>query len=293
MENGWLQRIRQIRGLLSHRSHLLETGWSDSQIVAAVRAGRLKRVRRGWYVDAETLSRLSPEERHLLSVISASGNSSPGRSELESPIAHGALTMGVYSHHSAAVLWSLPLYNLTEEPLHLTLPESHFAMSTSNVRRHRLHLPASSVTEIDGLPCTTLVRTVLDLARAAIAEITIAAADAALRSMPATSISDSDPLLAGLEELPMSRNLRQARRTLEFADARAESPLESVSRLYLRQLGFEVDLQVPVPSPNGGTYRIDLELVGLETLCEVDGKGKYMGGDPDIGEPIEEVTRTI
>ena len=62
---------------------------------------------------------------------------------------------------------------------------------------------------------------------------------------------------------------------LELADGRSESPLESLARYRFMQAGYAVDSQVPVASPNGGRFFVDLELVGLQVFCEVDGRGKY------------------
>lgn len=56
--------------------------------------------------------------------------------------------------------------------------------------------------------------------------------------------------------------------------------LESVSRLQLLRLGFEVELQVPVASPSGGYLYMDFELLGLRVYGECDGDFKYT--DPEL-----------
>jgi hypothetical protein len=62
---------------------------------------------------------------------------------------------------------------------------------------------------------------------------------------------------------------------LHLADPRIDSVLESVSHLQLSRLGFDVALQVPVPSPKGWMYFVDFELLGLDVFVECDGKSKY------------------
>ena len=80
---------------------------------------------------------------------------------------------------------------------------------------------------------------------------------------------------------PGARGIRQARWVVDFADGRAELPGESVSRLYLVDLGFSPPrLQVPFAGPAGRIYRIDFGLDDVQTWGEFDGVGKYF--DPQM-----------
>jgi hypothetical protein len=65
---------------------------------------------------------------------------------------------------------------------------------------------------------------------------------------------------------------------LTFADGRAESPGESISRLLLVRLGFRVTVQVPAPGPQGTEYRLDFGID--EAFGEFDGWVKY--SDPAL-----------
>lgn len=47
-----------------------------------------------------------------------------------------------------------------------------------------------------------------------------------------------------------------------------------------------MQLQVGVPAPRGGHYRVDLELLHQQTLVEVDGRAKYRGNGETHGEAI-------
>lgn len=75
-------------------------------------------------------------------------------------------------------------------------------------------------------------------------------------------------------------------------DGRAHLPGESVSRLYLADLGFAPPrLQVPFPAPRGGKYWIDFGLDDVKAWGEFDGTGKYF--DPEMlkGDSSREALR--
>lgn len=157
--------------------------------------------------------------------------------------------------------------------------------------------PADTGT-VGGIRCTNYARTVFDLARVASMETLLGCADAALAKQ-ARQGRIVTPELWEAWRASMNRQieaagrrargLRAVRRIIELADPRAESVLESVSRLQLIRLGFDVDLQVPVESPNGGTLYMDFELLGLNIFGECDGDVKYK--DPKLrgGRSPEEV----
>lgn len=62
---------------------------------------------------------------------------------------------------------------------------------------------------------------------------------------------------------------------IAFADGRAESVGESVSRVQFVRLGYAVEPQVPVAGPQGATYFADLALPDHQVFWEFDGAGKY------------------
>ena len=73
-------------------------------------------------------------------------------------------------------------------------------------------------------------------------------------------------LLKRLDAMPGTRGKARARRVLQFVSASAESPLESLFRLQLARLGFDVQTQVVVEVPQGKNYRMDFELVGYDVF---------------------------
>lgn len=83
----------------------------------------------------------------------------------------------------------------------------------------------------------------------------------------ATAQSDETKLAAGV---------RQARQILTLADGRAESVLESVSRLQLSRLGVSHTVQVPISGIHGRPYWVNFEFDGQDIFGEVDGAAKYI-----------------
>jgi len=118
-----------------------------------------------------------------------------------------------------------------------------------------------------GCQVTTIARTLVDLGRHDRWDA-IMAVDAALRR----GLIDRraiDLTLAGAVGWP---GVRQARAVLALADERAESPLESLTRLRLQDDGFPVpDLQVWF-----GGDRVDMVFDEQRLILEIDGLDKYV-----------------
>ena len=101
------------------------------------------------------------------------------------------------------------------------------------------------------------------------------AADAALRE----DLVDRDGIARALETAVGWPWVRQARAVLALADPRAESPLESITRLAMHDAGFpEPDLQAWF-----GPFDVDLYWPRYGLVLEADGAGKYVGQGLDEG----------
>ncbi|RZI95026.1 MAG: hypothetical protein EOO67_03425 [Microbacterium sp.] len=75
-----------------------------------------------------------------------------------------------------------------------------------------------------------------------------------------------------------------------MGDGRAQLPGESISRLYLMQLGFAAPrLQVPVVGPAGHHYYVDFGLDDVGVWGEFDGRDKYLDPVMRGGVDLEEV----
>lgn len=261
------QRVAALETHLIGAAAIQARGIGDRALAALVASGQLRRVHRGWYVDGATWQQLTFEEQHLARVIAVHRN---GRAP-------------VFSHISAAVLHGLPVYRLRDSPAHLVGARSAAGHRSSGVIRHRTDLADDDLSEVGGIACTGVDRTVFDLARTVRPEIAVTCADAALARCASEGgrIHEScvgdwrDRMLERAERVPGARGIRMLRRLVPVADPRSGSPLESVSRLQLHRLGFDLDLQVPVAGPAGSMYYVDFELLGLRVFGECDGKVKY------------------
>ncbi|MGN8553534.1 UNVERIFIED_CONTAM: hypothetical protein OHV15_13210 [Microbacterium sp. SLM126] len=203
----------------------------------------------------------------------------------------------LFSHETAAAIHGLPLYAPDQKRVHATVPESRPG-AARGVIRHRGTVAPDDVVRIDGLHCTSLVRTVSDIARTAPVEQAVAVADAALRSRFTHGHAHYDEagarefvtVVAATAELS-AHGSRRATRIVAFADGRAHRPGESVSRIRLAQLGFRPPrLQVAVPAPRPGrSYFVDFGMDEVAALGEFDGRIKYEDGRLLMDRTADEV----
>jgi hypothetical protein len=132
-------------------------------------------------------------------------------------------------------------------------------------------LPVGHVTERNGVPLTTVARTVIDIARMSDFPSGVVTADSALHSRRTTK----DELLAVVGDCKRWRGVPTALEVVKFADAKAESALESIARVLFRQLGFPPpELQAWV-SFGAEDFRLDFRWREYRTIAEVDGAVKY------------------
>ena len=281
-------RVAEAHRWLVSRDQLEARGTSSRMIARHVARGRLHRLDRGCYVDGATWSSWRPESRHLLRVIAAR------QRQTSADV--------VFSHCSAAVLWGLPLARLDPAKVHVSgaRTNGHVDSTASGVARHQVDVPESERTVVDGIPCTSLARTVADMLRVVAAETSLSILDAALRrtAWDDTAHRYDDQAAAALTaEIaallpPGGRGVRRARAVLDWGDGRAQLPGESISRLYLRWLGFAAPrLQVPVEGPAGTWYNVDFGMDDAGVWGEFDGRSKYVdpelrGGNVDLEEVL-------
>jgi hypothetical protein len=214
--------------------------------------GQLVRVRRGWYAR-------------------------PGGDAAVADATVAAVTArldAVASHVTAAALWGIPTLGRQDPRTHVTRPRRNQGTLRDypGVDLHHAALPPDQVTVRNGVRLTTPARTVLDLARTQPFRAAVVAADAALRAG-----CTRDELLAVLKACRGWPGTRQARRVIAFADWRAESPLESISRVAFYQYGLPTPLLQAVI---GGYARADFLWQKHRVIGEADGMSKYT--DPDV-----------
>jgi hypothetical protein len=235
---------------------LRSQGFDDRDLGRMRRDGTLIPVRRGAYVRERPAERTLAEEHRELILATA-------------PQLHDG---AVISHASAAVLHGLPAWQSAMDRVHLTRNRSSGGNRRSVVQVHTAALAHDHITTIDGIPVTSLARTVLDLCRTVPIEQAVAAGDRALAYGLVRTVLDD--YIAQMTRLP---GIRQARRAVALLDPRSESPGESVSRVRLHQDGVPApELQRDIYAGNGKfVARVDFYWEEQRTIGEFDGKIKY------------------
>ncbi|MFT4052046.1 MAG: hypothetical protein QM677_07335 [Microbacterium sp.] len=274
--------IRTLRRLLLTRDEVISAGRTVAQVRSDLAERRLMRVRRGWCIAEAEWASLWPESRHLAHVVAVNDS---------------AQTRPVFALTSAAAIQGLALYRVRVERVHTVHPDAA-RRSNGDIVRHRGHVDDADIVDVDGILCTSVERTVYDLARLTSAEVALVGIDTALgriggdpRRYDERAASE---WLTGMGERiaagGAARGIRHARTLISIADGRSQQPLEITTKLQLRRLGFaQPSLQVPVPDPRGGRYWMDIGLDDVNAFYECDGETKYTDEAMRSGRPLEEV----
>lgn len=261
MSTPIMPRTGRIAGIVT-TAELTAAGFSDDRIKTLTRHGDLLRVDRGVYADGE----------HARDLLARAGGQ-----QLLHLAAAAALTEphAVVSHESAAYLHSIDLLGQQDAAV-LTCPRQRGWHGRAGVRLHTATLPAEQVTTVVGLPVTTPARTVTDLARTLSFRAGLVTADSALHLKLVTKAE----LTTVLETCCRWPGIRQAAAVIDFADGRAESPLESIARLAFSECSLPPpELQVWLGGAVEPVGRVDFYWRQYRTIAEVDGAIKY--ADPD------------
>jgi hypothetical protein len=257
MTDSIVPQTGRVAGIAT-TAELNAAGFSDARIQTLTRRGDLYQVGRGVYADG-------PQARETLAF-------ADGLKLLQLAAAVAVTGTGaVVSHESAAYLHSIDLLS-KQDAATLTCPRHRGSNARAGIRLHTATLPADHVTAAGRLPVTTPARTVIDLARTLSFQAGVVTADSALHRKLVTKAE----LTTVLAACTRWRGARQAAAVIDFADARAESPLESIARIAFNDCGLPPpELQVWL----GGTVepigRVDFYWKQYRTIAEVDGAIKY------------------
>lgn len=237
----------------------LEAGVSRYQLTEWVRWGLLTRPMRGVFIARQLPDDLPTRIACLKLVV-------PGDC--------------VVTDRTAAWLWGAEMALAPND--HLVAPR----VSVFSPPGHRLRnglaasgermLSCRDVRELDGLRVTTPLRTACDLGRLLHRDGALAAMDALTR-LGAFSVNE-----LGLEVPRFSgyRGVVQLRALAPLVDPGSESWGESVLRLRWLDAGLPSPVcQVPVSSPSGGTWWLDLGLPALRFAAEYDGSAFHTETD--------------
>src|SRR5690606_34404196 len=209
------------------RRSLVEFGTTDHELQTFVADGRIERIRQGHYASSRDWRDAYVEERQRALALAATDAAT------DPPVACRA---------TAAAVHGLPLFRIRDDGVaHLLTGENGSGTRSGSVVRHRDRWDGESV-DVDGVRATTLVRTVFDVARTTSLAAGLACADAAIHRVAATDRSHvidqekSEQFRDELFELIAlhagTRGITKARFVAEHMDPRADSPGESLSRLY-------------------------------------------------------------
>src|SRR5215471_17343204 len=241
---------------------LAAAGVSRGQLHRLVRRGAWLRLAHGVFAPAELVAAEAGDRARQHAVQAAAALA-------------GISSVAAVSHHSAALFHGIDLLGRPpEETVALTGPPGSTSRRTcrAGIRIHIAALPDGHVVVRHGMLVTSVARTVVDLARASSFRAGVVAADSALRNRQ-TSKADLGLCMTACARWP---GIQNARRAVAFADGRAESVLESISRVAFADLGLpRPDLQAWVGDEEEVIGRADFLWRAYRTVGEADGAVKY------------------
>lgn len=232
------------------RVQLFALGLSRDEIGGRIRAGRLHIIHRGVYAVGH--ARLSRNGRYRAAVLFA------GR---------GA----VLSHASAADLWELRPPG--KAGIHVTVPSDR--RGDSVVRTHRAQLDPEEMTTRQGIPVTTPLRTILDVAPT----LTEKQLERLIRNAEYEHLTTVALLAEAVHNRPRHRGNRALRRVLAHLGA---TPGHTRSDLEIDFLRFLRKHRLPIPETNQelrlGRRRINVDCIWRDRrlIVELDGRDAHV-----------------
>jgi hypothetical protein len=254
-----LEQLSSSRGGIFSRAEALDAGESDRTLAAARRAGLIIRLRRGMYVPAEIYNALDDAGKHLLHARAVLAMQ-------EGPVA--------LAGPSAAALHGFALYGQDLMTVHI------LRLDRGSSRRRALanhHVVVRDIDDelgtYDGIMAISPARAVWEVACRSSFDSGVVTADSALHERPELI----EPIQELRQRFAYFPGSRQGRFTIRFADGRAESPGESITRVQCHRFG------IPKPVLQHSVLHSTGRLIGVSDfywedhrhLGEFDGKIKY------------------
>lgn len=247
---GWLPKMTDMT-VISYQDWLA-AGHTRQELRQALADGGMRKLRRSVLTDVPATA--SPRVRHLARVRAAT-------------VGLGPKTF--FSRYSAAAIHGLPLMNPRYDEVTVVRTGGGHGSIAATLHARRAWLDPDDVTDVDGLPVTSLARTVADLIRELPFAEAVMLADAALgRGLERPEVRD---------RIREGRGRRLAATALTFADGDAESPGESLSRVRMWQAGLVMPTLQHIVLDIDGTFlaRTDFYWEHCDTVGEFDGEVKY------------------
>lgn len=170
----------------------------------------------------------------------------------------------VLSGAGAAAAWELPVLGACPGPL-VSVPMSWSRARPGGLRPHRTQLRDDEVRRLGDTRVTSPLRTVLELAPRLSLPAAVSAMDAALHRHLV-----SHQQLRTAAETSRGPGASAVRRAVRLADARAQSPFESISRVAVVEAGWGP--VVPQCALGDDLHHFDLGLPWARVLGECQGR---------------------
>ncbi|MGH3447207.1 MAG: hypothetical protein ACRDQA_19290 [Nocardioidaceae bacterium] len=258
MRSGLYGIISRQRGIFA-RHQAIACGYTKREFDAMTtpRTGPWVRVRYGVYADRKVWVGLSSDERLRL------------RDRAALLVCD---EQTVLSHSSAARLLGLPVYDADDGLTHVTRPgQSQTSRVQAGIKHHRTPLDPARIITLDGVRVTDPAKTTLGMAAEFGYRSGLVTADAALRE--GASRGDLLSLASAVTTEPHAPAMRAV---AEAADGRAETPIETLGRILLVNMGItDLELQVVIALADDHSAVVDIYSRGLRHVFEADGRVKY------------------
>jgi predicted transcriptional regulator of viral defense system len=244
-------------------AELASAGLTKSKIDILVESGVLIRPTRGVYARARQVRQLTATDHgkvtlRVAAAVAIVGGDAVG-SHADAAAVHGLALLTRPKPDSISV--SRPIDAPRNKSGHRTL-----------IQLRNSDLPPGDRVLRHGVPVTSVARTVVDLARTTSLREGIVVADSALHHKKTTK----KELYAIIDRCARWPGIAQARRAVDFSDALAESPLESLARLAFDDGGLPPpELQAWVGGDGRPVGRVDFYWPAHSTIAEADGAIKY------------------
>lgn len=243
---------------IAQRRELIQAGYNDRALAAALARGTLARPRRGAYVDGLLWSTLSGDDRYAVRCRAA---------YLQ------ARTGVVLSHVSALPFYDAPLWGFDLSAAHLTRGDGIAGRREAGIQRHSGALLPEDVIDVHGHAVMSPCRATLEVSLLGSSEAALVTANHFLHIGAFTKADLVARYEGTIEFWPDSLATSVV---LRLADARVESVGES------RTLYFFYRHSLPKPVPQHRVYdgseevaRLDFALPDLGCWFEFDGRSKY------------------
>lgn len=247
-----------------------------SRLARAVARGELVRVERGAYVASSAWADAKPWERYRLRCLAVAR----------------ARPDAVLCHAAAAAIWGVPLLLRGARRVDVLASGPDAGRVSGAVHYRGTRAPDAHIASVDGVLVTDLPRTLAELAsRTSFAEGVVVMDWAAGLGGDGRGPRVAAPLIEECAaQLELVRGARRLARVLSFADGRAGSPGESLSRVRMLELGFVIpELQYEFRLDTGRRAVADFRWSRQRVVGEYDGIAKYRAAEFRRGRTPEQV----